>query len=39
MFDSYIKKMLKITDFVNFVLKYIGPQIFTRHSVCGGKEI
>ena len=30
-------KMLKITDFVNFGPKYLGPQIFPRNAVCGRK--
>ena len=39
-FDSYIlkiEKMLKIAVFVNFGPKYLGPQIFPRHAVCGSK--
>ena len=29
--------MLKIADFANFGPKYLGPQIFPRHAVCGSK--
>ena len=32
-----LKKMLKIADFANFGPKYLGPQIFPRHAVCGSK--
>ena len=31
------KKMLKIADFANFGPKYLGPQIFSKHAVCGSK--
>ena len=31
------QKMLKIADFANFRPKYLGPQIFPRHEVCGSK--
>ena len=31
------KKMLKIADFANFGPKYLGPQSFPRHAVCGSK--
>ena len=29
--------MLKIADFANFGPKYLGPQTFPRHAVCGSK--
>ena len=32
-----LKKMLKMADFANFGLEYLGPQIFPRHAVCGSK--
>ena len=32
-----LEKMLKIADFANFGPKYLSPQIFTRHAVCGSK--
>ena len=32
-----LKKMLKIADFAKFGPKYLGPQIFPRHAVCGSK--
>ena len=32
-----LKKMLKIADFANFGPKYLGPQSFPRHAVCGSK--
>ena len=32
-----LKKMQKIADFANFGPKYLGPQIFPRHAVCGSK--
>ena len=32
-----LKKMLKIADFANFGRKYLGPQSFPRHAVCGSK--
>ena len=38
LFDSYIRKiekMLIIADFGKFGPKYLGPQIFPRHAVCG----
>ena len=32
-----LKKMLNIADFANCGPKYLGPQIFPRHAVCGSK--
>ena len=32
-----LKKMLKIAYFAKFGPKYLGPQMFPRHAVCGSK--